>query len=75
METGMDHEFRSAEERRAAIVALTQKETGIDETMIETLIRGFYARVRRMRCLPRSSNCASRTGSRISTTCSLSGRR
>src|ERR1700727_2296106 len=42
----MDHEFRSAEERRAAIVALTQKETGIDETMIETLIRAFYARVR-----------------------------
>jgi hemoglobin len=42
----MEHEFRSAEERRAAIVALTQKETGIDETMIETLIRAFYARVR-----------------------------
>jgi hemoglobin len=46
METGMDREFRSAEERRAAIVALTQKETGIDETMIERLIRGFYARVK-----------------------------
>src|ERR1700693_150170 len=44
---GMNHEFHSAEERRAAIVALTQKETGIDETMIETLIRGFYARVRK----------------------------
>jgi hemoglobin len=43
----MGHEFRSIEERRAAIVALTQKETGIDETMIETLIRGFYARVRK----------------------------
>jgi hemoglobin len=42
----MDHEFRSAEERRAAIVALTREETGIDEKMIETLIRGFYARVR-----------------------------
>jgi hemoglobin len=42
----MDHEFRSAEERRAAIVALTQKETGIDEAMIETIIRAFYARVR-----------------------------
>lgn len=42
----MDHEFRSAEARRAAIVALTRKETGIDEAMIETLIRGFYARVR-----------------------------
>ena len=45
-ERRMGHEFRSAEERRAAIVALTQKETGIDETMIETLIRAFYARVR-----------------------------
>ena len=42
----MNHEFRSAEERRAAIVALTQKDSGIDETMIETLIRAFYARVR-----------------------------
>jgi hemoglobin len=42
----MDHEFRSAEERRAAIVALTQKETGIDEAMIATIIRAFYARVR-----------------------------
>ena len=42
----MDHEFRSVEERRAAIVALLQKETGIDETMIETLIRAFYTRVR-----------------------------
>ena len=42
----MDHEFRSVEERRATMVALTQQETGIDETMIEALIRGFYARVR-----------------------------
>ena len=42
----MEHDFRSAEGRRAAIVALAQKETGIDEAMIETLIRGFYARVR-----------------------------
>ena len=42
----MDHEFHSAEERRAAMVALTQKETGIDEAIIETLIRAFYARVR-----------------------------
>ena len=43
----MDHEFRSAEERGDAIVAPRQKETGIDEKMIETLIRGFYARVRK----------------------------
>jgi hemoglobin len=42
----MDQEFRGVAERRAAIVSLTQQETGIDETMIETLIRGFYARVR-----------------------------
>ena len=45
-EAGTDHAFRGAKERRAAIVALTQKETGIDEGMIELLIRGFYARVR-----------------------------
>jgi hemoglobin len=42
----MGHKFRSADERRGAIVALTQKETGIDEAMIETLVRAFYARVR-----------------------------
>jgi hemoglobin len=42
----MDQEFRSAEERRAAIVALTQQETGIDEAMIERLVRAFYDRVR-----------------------------
>ena len=42
----MDREFRSAEQRRAEIVALMQKETGIDEPMIERLIRAFYARVR-----------------------------
>jgi hemoglobin len=42
----MNKEFRSAQERRAAVVALTQQETGIDEAMIETLVRAFYARVR-----------------------------
>jgi hemoglobin len=42
----MEHDFRSAEERRAAIVALTQKQTGIDEAMIATIIRAFYVRVR-----------------------------
>jgi hemoglobin len=41
----LDHELRSAQGRRAALVVLTQKETGIDEAMIETVIRGFYARV------------------------------
>jgi hemoglobin len=42
----MSHEHRSAEERRAAIIALTRKETGIDDAMIETLVRAFYQRVR-----------------------------
>jgi hemoglobin len=41
----MDEEFRSAEERRAALVALTRDKTGIDEAMIETVIRAFYTRV------------------------------
>ena len=43
----MSHEHRSAEERRASIVSLTQAQTGIDEMMIETLVRAFYDRVRR----------------------------
>ena len=43
----MASDFRSAEERRNAIVALTMKETGIDEAMIERLVREFYARVRK----------------------------
>jgi len=42
----MARQFRGADERRAAIVALTQQETGIDEALIETLVRAFYARVR-----------------------------
>jgi hemoglobin len=32
--------------RRAQIIKSIQSETGIDETMIETLVRRFYARVR-----------------------------
>jgi hemoglobin len=32
--------------RREAIIAQIQSETGIDEAMIERLVRGFYARVR-----------------------------
>jgi hemoglobin len=35
-----------AAERRAAISAAVQAETGIDDAMIETLVRGFYERVR-----------------------------
>ncbi len=41
----MSDDFRSAQERRAAITAQIQAETGIDEMMIERLVRGFYARV------------------------------
>ena len=43
-----DPEFAviSAVERRAEIIASIQAETGIDEAMIQRLVRGFYARVR-----------------------------
>jgi hemoglobin len=34
------------EERRAQIVQQQREQTGIDETMIEQLVHGFYARVR-----------------------------
>ena len=36
----------TAQARRAAITSQIQVETGIDEAMIERLIRSFYARVR-----------------------------
>jgi len=36
----------TASERRAEITAAIQAETGIDEPMIERLVRAFYARVR-----------------------------
>lgn len=42
----MNDEFRTAQERRAMIITKVQLETGIDEPMIETLVRGFYSRVR-----------------------------
>jgi len=35
-----------AERRRAEITAAIQAETGIDEAMIDRVVRGFYARVR-----------------------------
>jgi hemoglobin len=43
-----DTEFAviSAVERRAEIIASIQAETGIDEAMIQRLVRGFYTRVR-----------------------------
>ena len=34
------------EERRAAIVQQMREQTGIDEGMIDRLVRGFYARIR-----------------------------
>jgi hemoglobin len=36
----------SASQRRAEITAAIQAQTGIDEAMIERVVRGFYARVR-----------------------------
>lgn len=42
----MTIEVRSADQRRAEITAEIQQETGIDEVLIERLVRGFYARVR-----------------------------
>jgi hemoglobin len=36
---------KSSTERRADIIAAIQAETGIDEAMIERLVRAFYARV------------------------------
>jgi hemoglobin len=42
----MDSDNSAAQARRAAIIAQIQADTGIDEPMIERLIRRFYARVR-----------------------------
>jgi hemoglobin len=42
----MNDHAEAAEARRAAITSQIQAETGIDEAMIERLIRSFYARVR-----------------------------
>ncbi|MGH6888351.1 MAG: group III truncated hemoglobin [Rhizomicrobium sp.] len=42
----MSADAQTAAARRAAITAQIQAETGIDEVMIERLVRGFYARVR-----------------------------
>lgn len=42
-----DAENVAAPARRAAFTAQVQAETGIDEVMIEILVRAFYARVRR----------------------------
>ncbi len=42
----MSEDATSAQARRAAITSQIQAETGIDEAMIERLVRSFYARVR-----------------------------
>jgi hemoglobin len=42
----MPHDMETAAARRAAATAKIQIETGIDEAMIDRLVRGFYARVR-----------------------------
>jgi hemoglobin len=42
----MSDNAKSAQARRAAITSQIRAETGIDEAMIERLVRGFYARVR-----------------------------
>ncbi|MCB1498300.1 MAG: group III truncated hemoglobin [Bauldia sp.] len=42
----MQDDTTSPTERRAAITRAIQAETGIDDAMIERLVRGFYARVR-----------------------------
>jgi hemoglobin len=42
----MSDTFESAVERRARITAAIYAETGIDEAMIDRLVRGFYDRVR-----------------------------
>ncbi|HKN30386.1 MAG TPA: group III truncated hemoglobin [Roseiarcus sp.] len=42
----MSGDAKSAQARRAAITSQIQAETGIDEAMIERLVRGFYARVK-----------------------------
>jgi hemoglobin len=41
----MSVDAQSAQARRAEIVAKIKAETGIDESMIAPLVRGFYARV------------------------------
>ena len=42
----MSESVSSGAARRAQIIESIQSETGIDETMIETLVRRFYERVR-----------------------------
>lgn len=47
----MTDENLALQKRRAASIAQVQLATGIDEAMIEKLVRGFYARVRKDRII------------------------
>ena len=47
----MSESISAGEARRAQIIDNIQAETGIDEAMIETLVRRFYERVREDECL------------------------
>ncbi|MBV9588242.1 MAG: group III truncated hemoglobin [Hyphomicrobiales bacterium] len=42
----MSDDLRTASARHAVITAKIQGDTGIDEAMIERLVRGFYSRIR-----------------------------
>ena len=42
----MNDEVSSAQARRTAITSQIRAQTGIDEALIEQLIRSFYARIR-----------------------------
>ena len=66
----------SAAQRRAEITDAIRRETGIDEAMIERLVRGFYRRVRDDAVIGPGVRGPDRaTGSRTSRACARSGRR
>ena len=46
MRNAMGDDAETTQARRAAVTSQIQAETGIDEAMIERLVRSFYARVR-----------------------------
>ncbi len=46
MRNAMGDDAEATQARRAAVTSQIQAETGIDEAMIERLVRSFYARVR-----------------------------
>jgi truncated hemoglobin YjbI len=60
-------------ERRTLITAAITAETGIDEAMIERLVRTFYGAVRKDELIGPYSLRASRSGNRICNVCANSG--